>query len=299
MKRGLIGAAALSVMLVIPGLARAQFNLTTLDVPFPNSGNTNINGVTTNNAMVGQFDQFDNDGNYITTHGFVYSKGQFTQIDAPGAQYTSANGISPNGDITGWYRDPVIPGSRHGYLLSNGVFTILDAPGAVRTYATSMNSRREVVGFTIDANGVWHAFTWFKGEFTIFDVPGATRSRLDGINDQGDVIGDYFNDVDGTHNGFIRSKDGTFTILEVPGSLGTNGQGITNSGIAVGMWWFGDPDNPLVFGFVLTAAGYTKVQMGDSTDTELFCISNNGTITGTYLGDDGFYHGLVGTPAHP
>jgi hypothetical protein len=49
------------------------------------------------------------------THGYLWSGGEFTAIDFPGASYTSASGINPRGDVVGVYQ---IAGLFQGYLLT-------------------------------------------------------------------------------------------------------------------------------------------------------------------------------------
>ncbi|HKE95504.1 MAG TPA: hypothetical protein VKB34_14415, partial [Povalibacter sp.] len=56
--------------------------------------------------------------------GFVNLTGAatFTSIDFPGASFTAALGINPQGDIVGRY---ISAGVQHGYLLSGGSFTTI------------------------------------------------------------------------------------------------------------------------------------------------------------------------------
>src|SRR5438105_3691195 len=112
----MVAAMAAALVLGVPGLARAQFDFVTIDVP--DSTRTAVNG-NSPNAVAGEFD--DADGN---THGFVLRKGVFTQIDVPGSVYTSVNGINAKGDLAGIYIDQA--GHIHGYFLSKGIFTTLD-----------------------------------------------------------------------------------------------------------------------------------------------------------------------------
>ena len=76
----LLAATALGLFLVAPGLAKAQFDFTTIDVP--GAASTAVNG-NCPNAIAGEFN--DADGN---THGFVLSKGAYATIDVPTADHT-------------------------------------------------------------------------------------------------------------------------------------------------------------------------------------------------------------------
>src|SRR5438477_532943 len=67
----------------------------------------------------------------------AYSGPTFTTIDFPGATFTNAYDITPDGDIVGVYRDA---GNRaHGFLSSNGNFTTIDFPSATQTRAFGVN----------------------------------------------------------------------------------------------------------------------------------------------------------------
>jgi hypothetical protein len=63
---------------------------------------------------------------------------EYAAIDVPGATFTNAQGINPQGDIVGWY---VNASSTHGYLLRDGAFGKIDYPGAAYTDARGINMR--------------------------------------------------------------------------------------------------------------------------------------------------------------
>src|SRR6266849_4738444 len=67
----------------------------------------------------------------------------FTPIDFPGASLTEAFGISPEGDIAGFYSNAT---GIHGFLLSKGAFTPIDFPGAFFTSAAGISPRGDVAG---------------------------------------------------------------------------------------------------------------------------------------------------------
>src|SRR3954468_23340926 len=121
----LFATVTVGLFLALPGPTKAQYHFPPSDGP--GSSRTAVNG-NSPYAIAGEFD--DAGGN---THGFVLSNGVFSQMDVPGAVYTSVNGINANGDISGIYVDA--GGRFHGYFRSNGVLTTLDPPGAVRTQA--------------------------------------------------------------------------------------------------------------------------------------------------------------------
>jgi len=72
----------------------------------------------------------------------------YTQIDAPGASSTSANGINGNGQIAGSFTDSL---GTHGFLDVGGMFTTLDVPGANSTSANGLNTMGgQIVGTYTD-----------------------------------------------------------------------------------------------------------------------------------------------------
>ena len=94
------------------------------------------------------------------------SKGVFTTIDVPGADYTLAQGINNAGTIVGAYVVSVQSvkdlARTHGFVLSNGEFTTVDVPDdmgkAQFTQIFSINAKGEIVGVYLDAEGVQHGF---------------------------------------------------------------------------------------------------------------------------------------------
>jgi hypothetical protein len=77
-------------------------------------------------------------------HGFLRDKkGNFTQIDVPGAAWTTVNELNEHGDIVGGYSDGT---TTHGFLLRKGVFLTLDFPGANDTVPFDINNAGVIVG---------------------------------------------------------------------------------------------------------------------------------------------------------
>src|SRR5260370_14889717 len=62
----------------------------------------------------------------MVSSGFAHDHG-FTTIDVPGASFTEAFGINPEGNIVGQYSNTT---GIHGFLLSSGAFTTIDDAGA-------------------------------------------------------------------------------------------------------------------------------------------------------------------------
>ena len=194
-----IAAMTLALILAVPGLAKAEYLFTSIDVPGATRTSANGNGT---RSIVGDFD--DPNGQ---THGFVLSKGVFTQIDidVPGAISTSVNGVNGKGQLVGfyidaWVRSTGISGARASSPRSTRPVRSARAPSSSTRGARSSGQYRK-------ADDVRHGFVWTNGVFTTIDVPGATATTVIGINDPGELVGTYV-DAKGNRHGFLLSKKG-------------------------------------------------------------------------------------------
>jgi probable HAF family extracellular repeat protein len=122
------------------------------------------------------------------THGFLYTGGTYSTLDAPGATRTQAYGINNAGQISGSYSDGT---TNHGFLYNGTTYTTLDVPGADQTSAYGINNAGQVVGsYYSDASG-GHGFLYSGGTYTNIDYPSATGTQPLGINDLGHIVGVY------------------------------------------------------------------------------------------------------------
>lgn len=99
-------------------------------------------------------------GIYETTmgeHGFLYSKGTYTSINAPGATFTEPTGINNLGEIVGFYIDSA--GKDHGFLDIGGTLQTYDLQGSrvSNTEIMGINNRGQIYG-TYDYSGVQTVF---------------------------------------------------------------------------------------------------------------------------------------------
>ena len=170
--------------------------------------------------------------------GFLFSRGQYTSINPPGAGCfgTIPAGINASGDIVGWYFDDSSCGF-HGFLLSKGTYTNIDVPAALgavpgSTAATAINDRGDITGSYNDSIGNTHGFLRSHGSFSTFDVPGAVATYPLGISVQGDIVGWA---CCGSTGGFLLSR-GTVSAIDFPeaGSPNTVAYGINPQGDIVG-----------------------------------------------------------------
>jgi len=217
------------------------------------------------------FGSYSDPGN----HAFIYNMPtqKFTTFDALAAgqdqieQGTFVDAVAGS-VILGHYVDTNTV--THGYLydMESRKFTMLDDPlagkAANQTQGTfpSAISQNSVVGYYVDAKGVYHAFIYDipSQKFTDLDVPGAGADKGLGtyataITDGPDqkVIGSY-TDKNGVEHAFVYDvNDKTFTTLDDPAAGTKNNQGTSANSIAGGaiIGGYTDPaDN--THGFVAT-----------------------------------------------
>lgn len=179
-------------------------------VRFPNSDSTVPAGINANDDIVGWY--LDKVG----MHGFLFSGGNYTSIDFPGAPaYTQAWKVNDYGEIVGRYKGAT-DGKFHMFVLSNGSFTAIpDEPDAFETAVVEdggLNGSGAIVSQyhsvkscgLLTSVGCLHGFLLSGGVFTTIDVPGATETLALGINSSGDIVGGY-QDANGGFHAYLRT----------------------------------------------------------------------------------------------
>lgn len=108
------------------------------------------NGVTRGGGLVA--------GLYFETltkvHGYVLDRGVYAQFDYPGATFTQAWDVSPNGTVVGYFNAV----DSHGFTLDANGFTQIDVPGASWTRLFGINPQEDMVGVYADASNRLHGF---------------------------------------------------------------------------------------------------------------------------------------------
>ncbi len=166
-------------------------------------------------------------------HAFLYSNGVMTDIGVVwDDQHSSiAYDINDLGYVVGHSF-----GDNHdnrSYLYNNGSVTDLNTLGGAYANAGSINNSNEVVGMSIYANGVTHAFRWSNDTMIDLDHPSSSStSYAYGINDLGQIVGTM---VPFGSQGFLW-ENGQLTDLSdlVGGSGHTTPFAINNQGQVVG-----------------------------------------------------------------
>ena len=192
---------------------------------FPGSKNTYFYALGNDGRAAGHYE--DADGLY---HGVVLKDGELKRYDFSGAVETQIFGISDaTGALTGNFTDAV--GIRRGFTSD----TIIEIPGALETYADFVAAGR-LVGSYVDAEGIYHIYTFTNGRFRSINLPDAENFEyyfLQGINDAGTFIGRFKAKNDGFPRTTVGSAHERYE-LKFPGSVSTEGWNINQDGSVVG-----------------------------------------------------------------
>jgi uncharacterized membrane protein len=171
-----------------------DYALRTLD--FPGAGDTQPRAINESGTVVGFWYRLEDD----TYHGFIWNKGEFSEVNFPGAIHTFLTGINSRGDIVGsWQTESNI----HGFVFSQGQFLSLDAPFPdTDTEPTDINDLGHVVGAYYNESGT-HGFLVAGETFATIDYPGAARTAVSGINSAGQIVGTHADSPGGPNRGFL------------------------------------------------------------------------------------------------
>ena len=183
--------------------------VTTIDPP--GSVFTNILGINERGDVTGRY-RGPGNGPF---HGFLYSNGEFTFVNVPGADETNPAKSTASGVIGGEYDNTGGPG--HLFVYRRGEFATFDLPNGKSVSGDNggINARGDMVGTycstgngpcSIAPTGV-HGFLLRDGELAPIDVPGSVATAVTAINSRGDIVGVYFDAAAGAH-GFLRQTAG-------------------------------------------------------------------------------------------
>jgi probable HAF family extracellular repeat protein len=193
--------------------------LTQLD--FPGASDTQAFGINEFGTVVGTFDYYDQYGNFIAEHGFVWRNGSFSQLDYPGSGDSSVIGINDFGAMVGvWDSGPTSTGENGFVRTVMGKFINYDVPisGAEDSQPDDINDLGVFVGLDVDADGLYHGFLQAGPWFTSIDYPGAYATTAWRINIFGLIVGNIYNsesDVNnGISHGFLAVADGKDGIAQ-------------------------------------------------------------------------------------
>jgi len=156
------------------------------DIPGPPDAlSSDATGINDSGVIVG--DYFS--GNDRTHHGVLYSSGQYTKLDVPGATATFSGGINNGGQATFFWVDPA--GYRQSSLYNGSSFSSINVPGAAVTVAQGINTAGDIVFYWYDPYGVGHAALKQGSSYYVFDEPKGTNAGAAGINDSDVFVGSF------------------------------------------------------------------------------------------------------------
>ena len=166
-------------------------------------------------------------------------------------------------------------------------FEIFDVPGAKDTFAQGFNDAGVIVGYSVDAANMAHAFIRDGGGYSTFEVFDTFNTIPNGINNAGQITGFYTNDGN-TWSGFVKSGD-VYSVFDVPGASFTIPTGINDAGLIVGTW----EDGAGSHGFLKDGGTYSDISFPGAIYTNPVGINNAGDIVGTYGDAGNISHGFI------
>jgi hypothetical protein len=202
---------------------------------------TNVYAVNNKGEFGGRYDTG------TTAHGYVYSNGTLTTIDAPGsAGFTVVTGITDEGDLVGRFTSA--DGRTHGFARLGGAWSVIDYPGGIGIEAVAIDSKGgHIVGYWVDTARRLRGFTYEDGVYESFEVPGAqdtgSVAGAVGVNKHKEIVGVFTRPTDTktscgcAGHGFIRGNKGEWTTFDFPGSAVTFNTSINKHGDIVGLFY--------------------------------------------------------------
>jgi hypothetical protein len=173
-----------------------------------------------------------------------------------------------------------------------------DVPGARLTRPFGLNASGHIVGVYRDAQNAMHGFVRNPdGTYVTIDNPGAIFTNATGINARGDIVGRW-TDAAGLNHGYLRTPQGAFIQVDPPApcavtNLATVIHGINDVGDLVGRC-FDAAGKEL--GWLWRHDGSFQVFDDPAhPTTDLWMVTNTGTVVGDYSDAALFVHGFLWT----
>jgi hypothetical protein len=214
-----------------------------------------------------------------------------TYYSAPGAIRTRFNARNNKGVSIGIYTDS--SAAKHSFMLQGDTLIPIVHPNAApnTTMVQGLNKFNTTVGSfsSVPWGGTVRAFKRDNsGKFVTFSFPRSQRTEASGINDNGVIVGAYISPgaVNGalSNHGFIY-HDGQWATLDYPGTVvDTFLLGISNAGVIIGE---AEPLGPPIY-FMYLNGIFKRIEVPNSSFTQVSGISANGVISGTVDFNQGF-----------
>lgn len=119
--------------------------------------------------------------------GFIWEKGQMTDLGNVGGTYMLPTRINSNGEVIG-FMSTKGDSIAHGFLWKNGLLKDLGTFGGSSSSANAINDSGEIVGGAGQADGAFRAFLWRNGVMTNLGTL-SNNSQAWGINSKTQVVG--------------------------------------------------------------------------------------------------------------
>lgn len=270
--------------------ARAPaYEYTSID--YPGALATQVKGVNNSGALVGSYSESVDVGDPDSRlHGFIFSKGEFRNIDQSDTVGTHPQAITESGTVAGFIGnyDQRCCASTHitGYVTEHEETTFLEHKG-LNMFVTDGNDRGDVVGFSHNGSGQGPGFIWNNGEITEVDAQPGGSTYLLATSEPPVVIGGQGG---GGHFSYRRGEIESLTFPESMSNVAV--RGMNNRGDLVGAY---TKANGAFSGFLLRQGVVTDINVPGMDGTVPYEISDNGLIAGEYY-EDGVTHGFIATP---
>ena len=214
----------LTILLAVSAQA-ATYTFTTLQ--YPGAQGTYPVSINKTGTVAGYY--FDSG---FSGHGFTYSNGTYTSIEAGSACYsTFVTGINDAGVLAGYCF--ANKGGTLNFVDRNGVFRFYSLTGILDSYTEAINNSNTTVGWLItNANTISSFYAVSGAPKRTFAAPNALNATAAyGINNKGVIVG---NGIPVAYQeGFIEQNN-VFTFYAYPGAYQTFFNGVNDQLQVVG-----------------------------------------------------------------
>jgi hypothetical protein len=288
MSRPIMCAGALLFLWSVQAWAQG-YTYHTIDVPFANTGEVRVTGLTEAGSLAGQARR--GNGRVISWF-YDGTTGQWQIVQPKGLPGLLVEDINRWPDTWGTY---TTHGQTAAFLRTSTWTETIRVPGAVRTTGTGLNDSRQGVGAAHYPDGtiggyIYDAIAPFLLEFSL---PGAWRTEPRGVNSGGWIVG-TFEDATGIHGFLLYFLDTEPTVIDAPcgghwtvvSDLNDHFQMVVQCGV----------DDVLLASYVYDGETWTPIKVPGSEVTWVTRLTNAGRVAGYYRDPDGSQYGFVATP---
>jgi hypothetical protein len=287
-----------SLMLgAVPARAATQTSFAALDVPGADS--TEVHGVIRTGPLLQYVEVVGTYHDLHGTHGFVWSRGQFTLLNYPGAHDTWTLGINGRQEIVGVFAGS--DGVQRGFHYAGGTYTKITCPfsrgfGLANVGPNAINDGGTIVGDDGPAG-----FARSGGE-CVFPIR-RNALYINAINNNGKAAATIVDAANTTHGQTLLplSANENETQVDFPGAAATWLTGINDVDGLVGYYRYGTRFFASTQGFVFTNGTFATLDYPGAFRTEPFAIDDplpgfgSYDVVGAYSGLFGANHGFIAT----